>query len=78
VISQDEDEWGKAHDYFTEALNLAERIGDGTAVADLNSNLGVTCEERGDWGQALAYYRRAIELQQKAPTRLVWTEGRHG
>jgi transcriptional regulator with GAF, ATPase, and Fis domain/Tfp pilus assembly protein PilF len=65
VIGQDEDEWGKAHDYFAEALNLAERIGDIRAMADLSSNLGTTCEERGSWSEALALHRRAIELHQK-------------
>jgi transcriptional regulator with GAF, ATPase, and Fis domain/Tfp pilus assembly protein PilF len=65
IIYQAECVWDKAYNCFAEALNLAERIGDNTAIADLNSNLGTMSEERGDWDQALAAYRRAIELRQR-------------
>jgi len=65
IIYQAECQWEKAYNCLAEALNLAERIGDNTAIADLNSNLGTMSEERGDWDQALAAYRRAIELRQR-------------
>ncbi|MBM3957125.1 MAG: sigma-54-dependent Fis family transcriptional regulator, partial [Gemmatimonadetes bacterium] len=42
---------------------LAERIGDTAAAAELNSNLGMVLDERGDWPGAMEHLERAVQLQ---------------
>ncbi|MEO0093904.1 MAG: sigma 54-interacting transcriptional regulator [candidate division WOR-3 bacterium] len=57
-------DWHQALEYFKEAKELCEKIGDSAGLGDTLCNLGIILEEMGDWQKATAYYQKDIEIRQ--------------
>lgn len=56
-------EWQKAHGWFEQALQEAERIGENLLIATSLNNLGVCLRNMGDYGTARLALERAISLE---------------
>ena len=55
----------KAMEYTTEALNLAEEIGDASGMASSYNNIGVLNKNRGNLDEALKSYLKSVMIEEE-------------
>ena len=54
----------RGKEYFTKAIELAEKIGDRVLIAQLYNNLGVAAQMAGNMDQSLTYYQKSAEIKE--------------
>jgi adenylate cyclase len=59
----------QAVDYFRQALDVNETLGDRAAAAVVTGNLGMVYRSMGEFPKALEHYRRSLEVQEELGNR---------
>src|SRR5262249_25530498 len=60
-------QWGEAHTYLDEALNISRKRGTECQDSTLWNNLGRLAQGEGDHKTALDFFQRALEVERNAP-----------
>jgi serine phosphatase RsbU (regulator of sigma subunit)/Tfp pilus assembly protein PilF len=65
IIYEDQGDYAKAVEYYTQSLKIREEIGDKKGIATSLNNIGNIYQEQGDYAKAIEYYTQSLKIYEE-------------
>jgi serine phosphatase RsbU (regulator of sigma subunit) len=64
-IYNDQGDYAKAIEYYTQSLKISEEIGDKEGIASTLNNIGNIYNDQGDYAKAIEYYTQSLKIREE-------------